>query len=403
VHEQGGLQRQDGELGEEELRLRESVLSALRDQGFDPQQLASSDHVVFKTKNEMRAAHSLARAARIERARRGLQSHESDLLSDFAEGSAVVPDKIEPELVQVRPDSRDELLFRYARLHWSIPVSAGYGRRIRFLVRDRHNHKLIGIFGLGDPVFALAARDRWIGWDHIVRRQRLRHVMDAFVLGAVPPYNQLLCGKLIALLVASTEVQSAFLEKYGDTTSRIAQRAWTGALALITTTSALGRSSLYRRLQLGKQRMYLSVGYTAGSGEFHFANGVYADLLAYARRHCTPTAKHEKWGGGWRNRREIIRSVLPRLGLAEDMLYHGVHREVFVCPLAPNAREFLQGEDTNLLTQQRTVDELFTAFRERWLLGRAQRSNAYQSFAPKSLRLWPERTADVTSQSAAEE
>lgn len=46
----------------------------------------------------------------------------------------MVPRKICPKLVVVKPESEHELLFRYACLHRSIPVSAGYGRRLRFLV-----------------------------------------------------------------------------------------------------------------------------------------------------------------------------------------------------------------------------------------------------------------------------
>jgi hypothetical protein len=71
--------------------------------------------------------------------------------------------KVAPRLVEVLRDSDDELLFRYASLHWSIPTSSGYGRRLRFLVEDAHNGKLIGLFGLCDPVFSVAARDAWWG------------------------------------------------------------------------------------------------------------------------------------------------------------------------------------------------------------------------------------------------
>jgi hypothetical protein len=102
----------------------------------------------------------------------------------------VVPANIRPRLVQVQSDSRDELLFRYACLHWSIPISSGYGRRVRFLVIDESNNKLIGVIGIGDPVYSLAARDKWIGWNEAEHRERLHAVMDAFVLGAVPPYAQ---------------------------------------------------------------------------------------------------------------------------------------------------------------------------------------------------------------------
>jgi hypothetical protein len=107
-------------------------------------------------------------------------------------------------------------------LHWSIPVSMGYGRRLRFLVLDRaHGDKLIGLIGLADPVFALAARDRWIGWDVETRTRALTNVMDAFVLGAVPPYSTLRAGKMVALLATSGVVRDTFRIRYAHRTTLI--------------------------------------------------------------------------------------------------------------------------------------------------------------------------------------
>lgn len=57
-------------------------------------------------------------------------------------------------------------------------------------------------------------RDQWIGWGAEVKASRLYHVMDAYVLGAVPPYSQLLGGKLIALAAASDEVRMVFWDRY---------------------------------------------------------------------------------------------------------------------------------------------------------------------------------------------
>ncbi|WP_423828289.1 Druantia anti-phage system protein DruA [Sporotomaculum syntrophicum] len=45
-----------------------------------------------------------------------------------------------------------------------MPVSSGYCRRLRFLVFDNHTNKVMGLLGLGDPVFSLSARDKCIGW-----------------------------------------------------------------------------------------------------------------------------------------------------------------------------------------------------------------------------------------------
>ncbi len=82
----------------------------------------------------------------------------------------------------------------------------------------------MGLIGLGDPVYALSVRDRWISWDSTARREWLRCVLDAFVLGAVPPYSNVLGGELVALLATSTEVRRAFADRYARMTTLISQR-----------------------------------------------------------------------------------------------------------------------------------------------------------------------------------
>ena len=369
------------------VELRKRVLRSLRSQGFS----VTRGEVILPDptdKAAIRRAHMMAVEHRVEQARPGLERHESRLLQRIANGTEVDSDRISPCLVEVQPDSEEELLFRYARLHWSIPVSAGYGRRVRFLVIDEFNGKLIGILGLGDPVFALGPRDRWVGWTHDDRRLRIRGVMDAFVLGAVPPYSQLLCGKLVALLAISDEVRDAVKRKYGGHKTLITGNAHDGRLALVTTTSALGRSSLYNRLRLHGEPVFHGVGFTRGSGEFHFTNGVYQDLRAFAEQNCIATAKDTRWGTGFRNRREVIRKTLPALGLKTDLIYHGVEREIFVAPLAHNTRGFLRGEHSRLRWFHRSAADLFEAFRERWLLPRAQRDSRYREFSRESYRIW---------------
>jgi hypothetical protein len=204
--------------------LRERIVRSLRAQGFRVRNGAVLPPKDL-SKERIRELHETAVAHRIERARDGLFRMEKDLLRHIASGHEVVPSRIFPRLVEVLPDSEEELLFRYASLHWSIPVSSGYGRRLRFLVVDEYNGKLIGLIGLGDPVFSLGPRDRWIGWTPSDRKKRLGNVMDAFVLGAVPPYSFLLCGKLVAMLAASDTVRRAFKRKYGGTRSVIRQHA----------------------------------------------------------------------------------------------------------------------------------------------------------------------------------
>ena len=347
-------------------------------------------------KEKVRALHREAVRHKIQERKKNLAKHEASLLQQFAYGKDIVPDEIYPELIEVQSGSKDELLFRYASLHWSIPVSSGYGRRLRFLIVDRYTKKLIGLFGLGDPVFSLKNRDQWIGWNKDDRIERLHHVVDAYVLGAVPPYSFLLGGKLIALLTTSNEVRKAFKRKYGGSTSVIRKREQPGEIALITTTSALGRSSLYNRLKFNGydstwnegRLVFKHVGYTQGFGEFHFSNGIYDSIMKYARSNTKATASHELWGKGFRNKQEVVRKTLAKLGLPRNWLNHGIKREIYVAPLAKNTCVFLRGDVAELDYYDRPVSELFSWFREELLIPRSEEDERYKEWDPQEWELW---------------
>jgi len=369
------------------IRLQSLIRRYLRSQGF----LIRPDRILLPkilNKEKLRDLHSSAVGHKIEKSKNSLARFEGRLLQRLAVGSQVIPEKIVPRIVEVEPNSENELLFRYASLHWSIPVSSGYGRRLRFLVIDQQNDKLIGLLGLSDPVFSLKARDEWVGWNSEKRKASLRHVMDAFVLGAVPPYSFLLCGKLVAMLSASNEVRNAFKKKYNGQVSRIRKEQLDARLALVTTTSALGRSSIYNRLKYGDLHLFKSVGFTQGFGEFHFSNGLYEPIFEYATRWCEPTDRKKRWGKGFRNRREVVRKCLAKIGLSKAWRIHGIQREVFVAPLAKNTKEFLRGEHSRLLWHDNSVEELFEYFRERWLIPRSLRDERYKTWRPEEWTIW---------------
>ena len=367
--------------------LQKKIFRSLRRQGFIVRSgcIALPENI---TKDNLRRMNELACEKKRDEAHPRLVRSEGRLLERIASGDEVIPEAAAPKLVLVKSGSEDELLFRYVCLHWSIPVSSGYGRRLRFLVEDRSNGKLIGLLGLGDPVFSLRDRDQWIGWDANTKKNRLYHVMDAFVLGAVPPYNSLLCGKLVAMLAMSDTVRKAFRERYGGRKTRISGAVRKPHLALITTTSALGRSSLYNRIRIDGFDYWRRVGATRGWGEFHFSNGVYADIRAYAERWCAPTAKKASWGNGFRNKREIIKKVLPHIGLSTNFGNHGVQREIYAAPLGWDALSFLRGETEFPRFFNATETDLWLAFRERWFLPRARRRPEFRAFEPESYRIW---------------
>jgi len=336
------------------------------------------------SKETIRASHSNQRSEIIEREYKVLAPYQARLLSHFANGDEVKPAAISPELIPVVSGEETGYLFRFASLLWSVPVSHGYGRRMRFLVRDRSNQKLIGIFALGDPVFNLQCRDKWIGWDVNDRRARLVNLMDAYVLGAVPPYNQLLGGKLVASLIGSQEVNQLFSDRYGASRGVISKMKKSPRLVLVTVTSALGRSSLYNRLKLmqGERTLieYQHIGETRGFGHFQISNGLFERLRTLLALENHPYASGHQFGQGPNWRLRVTRVGLARLGLDDNLVQHGINRQVYAMSLAPDFKEFLCGQIRKPALVCPSASEIAIAALNRWVLPRASRNPEYRTF-----------------------
>jgi len=349
--------------------LREDIISSLLKQGFslEGEKLCPPN---FSSKEEIRQFYRDARQRKLERNRKWLSGEEDKLIRHFANGSEIEPEKIRPTLELIDTE-RKAKIFRYASLLWSVPVSDRCGRRARFLVWDESNGKLIGIFAIGDSIFNLGPRDKWIGWDKEEKTERLRYVMDIYVLGAVPPYSFLLGGKLVALLAASDETRETIRRKYGS------------HLALLTTTSALGRSSIYNRISVNGRKVYISVGYTKGYGLPLFPEEL-LEIIREVGRGDGPQCVYEG-GSCWTL--GVLKRGFRKLGLSSRPLRHGIRREVFVVPLAENAREFLRGVAPAPMYHNMPAEMLFGYFKERWLMPRAERDKRYRDFDRESLRL----------------
>jgi hypothetical protein len=329
-------------------------------------------------KNAYRAAHEGQRLERIEQRRDLVERAPKEFLPWFANGAEIVPQQIDPELRPIAAQTWESTLFRFASLLWRIPVSDGYGRRLRFLVWDKGNDRLMGLLALGDPVFNLRARDALIGWSTSERGERLVNVLDAYVVGAVPPYNALLAGKLIACLLKTQDIVNAFRHKYGAGVGKISGKSKKPRLLLVTTTSALGRSSLYNRLRIDGEQYLESIGFTTGYGHFHIHDDLFQEIRAYLRRRRDPYADNNRFGQGpsWRFR--AIRQGLASLGMPPRLTQHGFQREVFVCRTAQNGVEILtRGTGRPDFKGLKTVEEVGRLALDRWVIPRASRDPNY--------------------------
>lgn len=338
-------------------------------------------------KDLIRTAHSSQRQGRLTSSEKFLSQHGPTLIKHFASGRDVNPKAIDPVLDRVYAGTWQARLFRFASLTWSIPVSNGYGRRLRYLVWDRHNDKLIGLIAIGDPVFNLAVRDKLIGWDAIDRGSRLVNMMDAYVLGALPPYNALLGGKLVACLVRTRDIYNDFAKSYGSTTGIISGKQKNAQLLAVTTSSSMGRSSVYNRLKLDQHQYFESIGYTRGWGHFHIPDTLFLELREYLRTIEHAYADHYKFGQGPNWRLRTIRAALAELGFRSDLLRHGIQREVFFCALASNASSLLQaGEGEPDLSSLLGVREVAELAKDRWIIPRSQRRKEFRAWSRDNLQ-----------------
>ncbi|GJQ53064.1 MAG: hypothetical protein HKUEN02_19110 [Anaerolineaceae bacterium] len=272
--------------------------------------------------------------------------------------------KIKPYLVLVDQSEEHKRIWSYATGFWSIPVTTGYGRRLRYFVFDEQNDKLIGIVGLADPVIGLEMRDaKSIDWTKEQKLERLYNCMTAYILGAVPPYNRILGGKLVALTVMFPQVRKWFYDKYKNSKSIITNVQKKPHLVYVDTMGAFGKSSIYTKLF-----NWDFIGYTKGKSHIHItANGSWELIKKVVSPKDFKTYKYGQ-GPNWKMR--ILGKGLRELGLSDEMMSIGWQRGYYRCTLAENWKEYLQGKVNRVKWKQFDKGKLVDHWKERWVLPR---------------------------------
>lgn len=228
-------------------------------------------------------------------------------------------------------------------------------------------------------------------------------IADVSVCGAVAPYNELLGGKLVALLLASEEVRSAYERRYSNQVSVIASQmagrpiSKPADLRILTTTSLYGvGSSQYNRLSLrAKEHSDLEAdlawkpigsSLTGGYGTLHLGADTANALRSMAQSRHFSRRINNRFGEGTSPRLRQIREGLDALGLDSDtILHHATPRLFYACELGNDARGALLGlSDTP--ARGDTVSAIAEAWRRRWLDGRSRRPETLQNL----VRLGPQ-------------
>ncbi len=367
-----------------EARLRH-VLEALRPDGRNAREVAKGEK---------------ERVLREQKA--FLRKHLSLLPQVLAKGSEVDPWRIEPELVLADTPEDKDLVRLLLLTWWSMPPTKAYGRRFTFLIRDKQNEKLMGLVSLMSPILGMEARDRYLGVTKENRTLVANLGLNGYRVGALPPYHELLGGKLAAMVLASREVREVYEERYRDKVTLMEKRALPPKLLYTYTTGAYGRASIYERLRDWEGNpLAIRIGETKGQGVIHVSDAVH-DLVA---RFLESKGRKVKrgYGGGPSQRLRHVKEACRLLGIP-DVTAHGHKRTIYLFPHVGNLREALTGEEPQYT--DRPFEELASWWKERWALPRALRALRkevadWRTFTPEELLLEAQRVLDSGREEAS--
>ena len=235
--------------------------------------------------------------------------------------------------------------------------------------------------------------------------QKTKHIgsslLELNVCGAIPPYNEILGGKLVALLATSPQVIHDYKERYGHKASEIASRLKGEAvyrpadLVYVGTTSLyyVG-SSQYNRLKIpGKifdtdfDIVWKKLGMTVGFGTMHISKAT-TQSLTEATSDGFNRINHV-FGEGASPKMRLLTMAIRELLEAtnedsKDFSKHAMSRIVYGACLAKNTSDYLLGKAdtpdyyTDISQFNNGTQKIIDYWRNRWLKSRLDFEPIYQ-------------------------
>jgi hypothetical protein len=230
-------------------------------------------------------------------------------------------------------------------------------------------------------------------------------VADLSVCGAVAPYNELIGGKLVALLMTSEEVRTLYRERYAEQVSIISSQMAgrpiqrSAELKVLTTTSLYGFASVqYNALrlrasdhpELRRDIEWSELRRTMGWGTYHLSPETIRTLRLVSERAHGARRVNNRFGEGASPRLRQTRDGLAALGIdTPQILHHATPRIFYGCELYPGAIEELVGLRDPSEVKSPTAEAIAAGWRRRWLVRRIQQPGVLERLGrlgPESLR-----------------
>lgn len=214
-------------------------------------------------------------------------------------------------------------------------------------------------------------------------------MMNIQVCGAIPPYNHILGGKLVAMTLTGPEVINHYRDKYEGYKSKIASSMSgepvikNNELVFLDTTGLFKTGSAqYDRVRVpasNGQIEYEEVGKTSGYGSVQFGPNARRRLGAVTEMVENRKAVKGRFGEGVAPKMRKIRRGLENLDLDGELLKHESPRIIYSVPLAADFQEFLFGltDDPEYYWNFDDVaaeqQEIYDHWKQRWVSKRVQK------------------------------
>ena len=228
------------------------------------------------------------------------------------------------------------------------------------------------------------------------------NLLEITTCGAVAPYNSMLGGKLVALLLLSPEVAADNKRRYGQEPTIIRSQLKNTRVVPDSTLVWLGTTSLfahgssqYERLRLPSgviapdqpEIRYSYLGNTTGYGTIQFADDTVRALESVMRSKRGYREVNSVFGEGASPRLRKLRSGLDAIGFNADLsMLHHQERRIYGAPLFDRAAAYLCGLDPGLPdyvakpeTYTDATERIAEFWRRRWLSSRLVHAKSWET------------------------
>ncbi|MDB2528047.1 DUF4338 domain-containing protein [Alphaproteobacteria bacterium] len=225
-------------------------------------------------------------------------------------------------------------------------------------------------------------------------------VADLNVCGAIPPYNHLIGGKLVALSVFSDEIQKHYKERYQEAESEIStfmagrRIIRPTNLEVITTTSLYGNQlNQYHGLRLKKARHpklthdceWLRLGNTIGEGTFQFSNLTNSVLQKYMKNLRGYRQVNNVFGEGTSPKMRNLRTAIGTLGFnSEEVMTHKQERLFLASQLNPKSKQRLMNKHLKNATKRSKFRDISNAWIDQWVKNRVNKDGLLEKISSEN-------------------